>query len=558
MKNLLKPSRLALAVAAIALPLTATANQSLNAAGYASTIGGVINEGSVHSSSFNPAGNNLLVNKTDKFRFGYLSNLGGYIEIGESDDLDKKVDGLVDDMDAVDDFANLSNQAYLANRYGADKTEAEYYEAIAKRANTEIIADLEKGGQLRAGGQLQVPLTPFLIRSEAARGTFSLNASVGGQVKGAFLGDKFGVKTTFKNTAGQDLGSLNIDIADAAGAYKKIEEEVNTWTGSSAVTANQIKRIENILKGNYADGTANPNGKNIIAGNEAAITTLIAEAEKSGGSTVNTEVESTITTNSGLDIKAARVAHLGFGYGTNLTNWLELNDKHGQLEAGVRLNIYNVEAGRNFVSLQAEANDGNEDSDTSDKLTEDFLDNTKTTTGVGLDLGFLWHSDNYQAGITFYNLNEPSFDYPDLNTYLSKTDGTLTALQGLEAAGKTKVADSVKLTRHAVIEGAYYTDNRNWMIQGAYTLGKATNFVGDEFQTLHLSAGYYPKSAWIPGLRAGYSKNMKGSELSKIHAGATFFGIMHLDVAVSPDTSSFDDSDIPRYAAISLGFEEKF
>lgn len=548
MKNLLKPSRLALAVAAIALPLTATANQSLNAAGYASTIGGVINEGSVHSSSFNPAGNNLLVNKTDKFRFGYLSNLGGYVEIGESDDLDKKVDGLVDDMDAVDSFSNQSSKNHLAARYptiNADSptAEADYYEAIAKKANTEIIADLEKGGQFRAGGQLQVPLTPFLIRSEAARGTFSLNASASTQIKGAFLSGPLGVKTTFKTTNNQDLGSLDIDLVKAAGAYKDIE----TIVDGSDTTANKIADIKAKL---LASGILTEQNKTVIEDLQNNPTKL--------NSIDTSKTESTITTDSGLDIKAAVVTHLGFGYGTNLTNWLELNDKHGQLEAGVRLNIYNVEAGRNFVSLQAEANDSNEDSDTSDKLTEDFLDNTKTTTGVGLDLGFLWHSDNYQAGITFYNLNEPSFDYPDLNTYLSKTDGTLTALQGLEAAGKTKVADSVKLTRHAVIEGAYYTDNRNWMIQGAYTLGKATNFVGDEFQTLHLSAGYYPKSAWIPGLRAGYSKNMKGSELSKIHAGATLFGIMHLDVAVSPDTSSFDGSDYPRYVAFSLGFEEKF
>ena len=286
---------------------------------------------------------------------------------------------------------------------------------------------------------------------------------------------------------------------------------------------------------------------------------LITEttAGTGGSSNLSAEAETSITTNSGLDVKAAVITHLSLGYGTNLTEWLELSDKHGQLEAGARLNLYNVEAGRKFVSLQAEAN-SDDDSNTSDNLTEDFLDNTETSAGLGLDIGFLWHAQNYQAGITFYNLNEPSFDYPDMGKVLVDDATTLTALQGLQNAGKTKVADSVTLTRHAVIEGAYYTDNRNWMLQGAYTLGKATNFVGDEFQNLHLSAGYYPKTAWIPGLRAGYSKNMKGSELSKIHVGATFFGTMHLDVAVSPDTSSFDDSDIPRYAAISLGFEEKF
>src|SRR5690554_3910046 len=233
MKNLLKPSRLALAVAALALPLTATANQSLNSAGYSGTIGGVINEGSVHSSSFNPAGNNLLLDKNEKMRFGYLSNLGGYIEIGESDNLDKKVDGLVDDMDAVDSFSNPSSRNYLAERYGAGKTEAEYYEAIANRANTEIIADLEKGGQFRAGGQLQVPLTPFLIRSNSARGTFSINAAASMQMKGAFLGDKFGVSTQFKDASGNSLGAIDLDIESVAGAYNEIETEIDSWTGNT-------------------------------------------------------------------------------------------------------------------------------------------------------------------------------------------------------------------------------------------------------------------------------------------------------------------------------------
>lgn len=546
MKNLLKPSRLALAVAAIALPLTATANQSLNAAGYSGTTGGVINEGSVHSSSFNPAGNNLLLDKNEKMRFGYLSNLGGYIEIGESDDLDKKVDNMVDDLEAIDDVDLEHLQARYRN-VGGNNVE-DYYEAIANEFNNSIIPDLEKGGQFRAGGQLQVPLTPFLIRSNSARGTFSINAAASMQMKGAFLGDKFGVKTEFKNGT-TDLGSLDIDPAAAAGAYKDIQALID----SAAVTGfdgDNIEEIEKILK---------KSGILPTGSNEQTIKAI--KDEIPNGGTFNPIVDTTFTTNSGLDVKAAVITHLSLGYGTNLTEWLELSDKHGQLEAGARLNLYNVEAGRKFVSLQAEANSSDED-DTSDKLTEDFLDNTETSAGLGLDVGFLWHSKNYQAGITFYNLNEPSFDYPDLSKVLAASDTydreTLAALRGLEKAGKTKVADSVTLTRHAVIEGAYYTDNRNWMIQGAYTLGKATNFVGDEFQMLHLSAGYYPKTAWLPGLRFGYSQNMKGSELSKIHAGATFFGTMHLDVAVSPDTSSFDDSDIPRYAAISLGFEEKF
>lgn len=159
MTTRLTPTRLALAVAALLLPLTATANQSLNSAGYSATIGGVINEGSVHSSSFNPAGNNLLLHKDDKFRFGYLSNLGAYVEIGEADDLDVKVDALVDDLSDIDNFSNAAARARLEARYGLlAGGEAAYYEAIANKANTEIITDLEQGGQFRTGAQLQLSL----------------------------------------------------------------------------------------------------------------------------------------------------------------------------------------------------------------------------------------------------------------------------------------------------------------------------------------------------------------------------------------------------------------
>jgi len=535
MKMLFKPTRVALAVAALALPITATANQSLNSAGYSATIGSVINEGSVHSSSFNPAGNNLLLHKGDKFRFGYLGNLGGYVEIGESDDLDKKVDNMVDDLEAIDDF-NFGGQSHLQARYGNLGGNVEdYYEAIANEFNNSINPDLEKGGQFRAGGQLQVPLTPFLFRSTAASGTFSLNASASAQVKGAFIGGPFGVRASFDG-----VGDLDIDLAAAASVYNEIKPKIDN---AQDFNADDFQTIKAKL---ISAGVLNS------ANNKAVINKLIED-----GSFDDAQVDTTFTTDSGLDVKAAVVSHLSLGYGTNLTEWLEFSDKHGQLETGARLNLYNVEAGRKFVSLQAEA-DSDDDSSASDNLTEDFLDNTETTMGVGLDIGFLWHAQNYQAGITFYNLNEPSFDYPDMGKVLVDDATTLTALQGLEAAGKTKVADSVTLTRHAVIEGALYSSSRNWMLQGSYTLGTATNFVGDEFQNLHLSAGYYPKSAWLPGLRAGYSQNMKGSELSKIHVGATFFGIMHLDVAVSPDSSSFDGEDVPRYAAISLGFEEKF
>lgn len=544
MPRFFQPTRIAFAVAALALPLTATANQSLNTAGYSGTVGGTINEGSLHSSSFNPAGNNLLLHKDDKFRFGYLSNFGGYVELGESEDLDKKVDGLIDDLDSADNF-NSGGKAQLEQRYPTvaanNGTEADYFEAIAKRANEEVIVDLEKGGQFRTGAQLQAPLMPFLFRSTVASGTFSLNASLSLQAKGEFIGDTFGVRTSF----GNGIGNLDLDLDAISQSYN----DIKSITDKGVINNNDINAIKTAL-----------NNSGILVGDNATtVENLVKEQQiaAANGQSFRPQVENSLTTHSGLDVHAARIAHLALGYGTNLSHLLDLDRTYGQLEAGLRFNLYNVEMGRKFISLQAEANNDNNES-TKDNLTQDFLDNTNTSTNLGVDLGFLWHSNNYQAGITFYNLNEPSFDYPDLSDFLDKNDDTYKAVAGLEAIGKAKMMDSVTLTRHAVVEAAVYSDSRNWMLQGAYTLGTATNFVGDEFQNLHISTGYFPKTAWLPGLRAGYSKNMTGTELTKIHAGATFFGVMHLDVAVATDQSSFDGEEVPRYAAISLGFEEKF
>ncbi|MBE0508735.1 MAG: conjugal transfer protein TraF, partial [Marinospirillum sp.] len=566
--------------------VTASANQSLVSPGYSSTIGGVSNQGTVHSSSNNPASNNTLVREGERIRFGYLSNFGGYFEIGESDDLDGKVNDLVDDMDAAD--SDSFNEAYLQQRYPSVDTtdmsdsekEAAYFEAIANRANTELVADLEKGGQFRAGFQLQAPLTPFLVRSKKARGTFSINASASTQIRGGFIGSPFGVKTTFKDVQVDGVATdvpLNLDLGKAAGAYTEIDKVLN----DSPDGTTESQKITDIIV------IAERNG--LIAGNDKAINTLIEsynitasdvdglsdDQKKSlalqgvnvpgytleqasvqpAQTTTGITTKNELTTNSGFDIKAAAITHLGVGYGTNLSEWFELNRKHGELEMGLRANLYQVEAGRNFISIQAESNAKGDD-DAFDKATEDFFENTAKTTAVGVDLGFLWHSEHYQVGLTFYNLNEPTIDYPNMADYLEGE--TLAAIQGLEQAGKTKVTDSVTLTRHAVIEGAMYSANRNWMVQGSYTLGTATNFVGDEFQTMAVSAGYFPKSWWAPGLRAGYSQNLVGAELSKVHLGMTMFGSLHLDMAASLDSSSFDGNDIPRYVGFSLGFEEKF
>ncbi|MDR9469427.1 conjugal transfer protein TraF [Marinospirillum sp.] len=572
----MKLSRLALAMAALSLPLAAQANQSLTAPGYAGTIGGVSNEGTIHSSSFNPASNGILLDETDRFRFGYFSNLGGYVEIGESEDLDTKINDLSTDMEDAENMSDgTSASQHLIDRYGpksgtTDEQQAKYYEAIVKNANNNLVADLEKGGQFRTGIQVQAPLTPFLFRTDSARGVFSLNASADVQTKIGFLGDQFAVSTKFSIEDGADLGDLNLNlekVAAVAPTIKNILDDVGKSDEQKVKDVLSIVNNEGLLEGNEetVENLANQYGLTLsdygIATSSASVSGASSSLDLVEGAAAGDLVtETSISTDAGIDARVAAVGHFALGYGTRLSDWMNMNTEYGELEIGTRLNMYAVEAGRTFISFEAEANsslnNNDEDEDTFDQAMDDFSENTEQTVGFGLDLGFLWHSKNYQAGVTFYNLNEPEFDYPDLSEYLDAT--ALSALQGLEGSGKSRVADSVTLTRHAVVEGAVYSSSRNWMLQGSYTLGEATNFVGDEFQTISVSAGYFPKAWWAPGLRAGYSQNLVGSELSKAHAGLTLFGILHMDAAVALETSSFDDTDIPRYASFSMGLEEKF
>jgi hypothetical protein len=132
-----------LAVASVAMTGTARANQSLNMPGFSTTSGPVSNISSIHSSNFNPANANLLVSDDENVRMGYLSNIGVFAELGESENLDTKIDRIVDDMDLVDDYDFLSDfqKQELNDRYGAGAcdTEEGCLESIATYINNQLL-----------------------------------------------------------------------------------------------------------------------------------------------------------------------------------------------------------------------------------------------------------------------------------------------------------------------------------------------------------------------------------------------------------------------------------
>lgn len=431
---------ISLAFGMFALSSPAVANQSLNSAGYAGTVGGVGSIGTVHSSSYNPASTSHLIASDEKVRMGALSNLGLYAEIGAAKDFDTKLDDLMDDIDAIDDAVSNNEKA-------------QRYDDIVSYANGVLIKEFEKGAQLRAGASANLPLTPFLFRSDKARGAFSINIGADAQVKAAAIMSPFALRTKIK-VNGTSVGNIDIDPADILNHAESIEDLIEDYENGT------IANLDDLLDGIGAELGLDPSVVQAIKDNPDYV-------NAPGGGTA-AEVENGVKTDSALDIKAARVIKFGFGYDTNLSEWLDWDTTHGELGVGARINYYNVELGRNFVSFQSEIDGGDDEDDFSEKLTNDFFDNTTTKSQIGIDVGAMWRSARYQAGATIYNVNEPKFEYPDLSSYIADED-----LQSLKAL-KQNAKETVKLGRHMVIEGSWFTANRKAALNGYYTLGKAT------------------------------------------------------------------------------------
>ena len=549
---------LALGLIAFSLPLAVQANQSLSSPGFARTTGGTVNHGSAHASGYNPAGNNLLIAPGKSTRFGILSNIGVSLELGESEDLDDKMDLLVDDLDALDildDWENVGTEdrqfaeeqfarfgdctldSTDTNRPDGD-TRAACYQGVADSINNDLLADLEKGGQIRFGAHASLPLMPFLFRV-GDNGSMGLNVGAGVQSRGDFVGDRFGVRSNF-SVGGNDVGSLNIDTGQIGAVYVALDDFVETYDETDPEA--DLNKLADDL---------------VSIGLSSADVQVIRDIADDYGNNIYTddlEAEAELTTKSSFDFKTAALAQLSINYAHNLTSAFRLDPLHGELEIGTRLNYFQARMYRSFVSFEDMAEDDDDD-DAFDKAVDDFTDYENSASAMGLDIGLLWHARNYQVGATLYNINEPRFDYPDLNDFLE--DRALDAAQSLAAAGKVTMAESAKLRRHAVLEAAVFNSSRNLMLNTWYTVGKASNLVNDEFQNVGVSAGYYTQSWLIPGVRLGYNKNLTGTELDIVSLGVTLFGIFNLDLAASTQTSSFDDDEAPRYIAFSFGFERK-
>lgn len=249
-----------------------------------------------------------------------------------------------------------------------------------------------------------------------------------------------------------------------------------------------------------------------------------------------------------LYVKGALVTELALGYSRQL-----IKNSDGGLYAGVRAKWLSVELGRDNILVDSPAT---EDLDTA---LEDFDENTVESSAGTLDLGLIWASTHYQAGLTVMNATSPSFDFPDSSTFTDAPNcgarATLAAQNRCtEALGDT----TYKMDAQMRLEGALHSESRSWLVTLAYDVNAVENPVGDDQQWMVAAVAFQPESWIIPAIRAGYRKNMAGTELSYATFGLSLFKGLNLDVAYGLESTEVDGSETPRGAMANLALELRF
>ena len=155
----------------------------------------------------------------------------------------------------------------------------------------------------------------------------------------------------------------------------------------------------------------------------------------------------------------------------------------------------------------------------------------------------------YQLGATLTNINEPSFDYPAVDTSNIQNPEIL-ALLADEAI--------YVMERQLKLEGSIYTPNRKWGFNLGFDVNAIEDPINDQYQWLTASAGYSTDSIWVPGFRFGYRRNLAGTEISYLGAGITVFKYVNIDLASSLDTTTINGNKLPRSLLFSIGFSTSF
>ncbi|KJZ13252.1 hypothetical protein TW85_13565 [Marinomonas sp. S3726] len=257
----------------------------------------------------------------------------------------------------------------------------------------------------------------------------------------------------------------------------------------------------------------------------------------SGGST-------TLETDSSVYSKTALAAVFGVGYSKQV-----LRTRQGRLILGSKFNLTRMKLERSLSTIENIDNDGQ------------FEESEAFSTNYSVDLGAIWLTQNVLYGAKVTNLNEPTYYYDTLGGGCAvKTGAALTncnTVATFVSSNDLTHDETYVAKRQFSIEASSSFANGLWSVQSSLDLNAVVDAVDDEYQWLVVSSSYYG-DLLLPGFRAGYSRNLAGTQLDYINLGFTFFDRANLDFGWSLDTVKVDGKSLPRSLFVNLGIESAF
>lgn len=165
--------------------------------------------------------------------------------------------------------------------------------------------------------------------------------------------------------------------------------------------------------------------------------------------------------------------------------------------------------------------------------------------GLTADIGALWVGQHYRAGVTIKNLYPSQFEYPALE--YNKIDRP-------QVLGKLAESRLYQLDTQGRLEGSWFNTGEQWQVNSTLETNAAQDAMGDLNQWFSLSLQYKPNITWLPAVRAGHHRNLKGTRLNYGAVGATLFKHFELDLGFTLDTVTIQGNDLPRGFNLNIGF----
>jgi len=271
-------------------------------------------------------------------------------------------------------------------------------------------------------------------------------------------------------------------------------------------------------------------------------TSGVTTYELSGGASVTIDPETGDATflfenNSGTITRAAHITEISLGYSRKV--WQQEDNK---IYVGVKPKIFDVGLSNNFVFISNIENA---------KSIFDALDKSSFnyTQDFGVDLGAIWTNKQYQLGATLTNINEPDFQFPEID---------LSGISDPDIKNAILESQTYVMERQLKLDAGFITPGGAWGLNFGLDVNPVPDPMLDDYQWVSVGAGFASDSWWLPGARLGVRKNMVGTELTYVTAGITVFNIVNLDLATTTDTIVVNDNTVPRGLIVNIGAQVLF